>query len=219
VCLGTLPPGAACHSSSDCAAPPGGTADCDFPTVRNCTFQPDGGMSCDPGVCRAYARGAVGDPCAETCTTPCFEACSGPNRYCTDITGLATGAVPPPQVTARCFTNDGLYCAKDGTCQKQTGPGGACPPYRACGPTAYCSGTACVAVGQPGSPCQTGDQCAADAYCTTGKVCAAKKPAGSACTDWQECLSDSCGGLTQQCEGDSPNSITPSAAQCAAGSL
>jgi hypothetical protein len=175
----------------------------------------DGGIQCVPGVCRVFARGKVGDPCAETCLTPCFEGCTDTNMYCSGPGGSDTE--PPPNVTARCFRNDGLYCASDGTCQQKLGPGGACQTDEECQAGTYCSWNTptreCVPFGEAGSACET-NTCVDGAYCTDAKVCASKKAEGEACNDYTECLGH-CDMATLVCAGSAYSGLPVDAARCA----
>ena len=174
--VGTLPEGAACTQSEECAAPPDGRA--------SCYRSADDGA----GVCQVYrvmAHGAVGQACTTTCTVQGTGECYGS----TTVTSGSGGAANATASVA-CYTNDGLYCAS-GTCQKMEPVGGPCQSYAttACVATAYCDTQAglCQAKLAVGADCSSADSCVDGAYCATSGRCEAQKADNLPCQSYREC--------------------------------
>jgi hypothetical protein len=158
--VGTLPEGAACESSVECA---GAYARCDIsgPAAQ--------------GVCVVEPRGKAGDPCGDTCTE------HGSSSECFGSTS-STG-------TARCYTNDGLYC--DQTCKPLIAVGQPCEA-EGCVDGAYCTGGSCAALPAAGEPCAQTYVCGADLYCDLNTTCQKRKADGQACQDGSECVAGNC---------------------------
>jgi hypothetical protein len=206
VFVGTLPTGAACTHSEECADPSNGNAYCD---LSDATAE---------GVCAAYlppAHGTVGQACSTTCTVEGGgESCSGTSP---SISG-AGGASNASPVNVGCYTNDGLYCSTGGTCQKPVQVGGACDSYGACTSTAYCDlqTRLCTAKAAVGAACSNFMGCVAEAYCRAS-VCEAKKADGQPCTSFEECQGycdlseDPTGGL---CTGAGASGIVATSRLC-----
>lgn len=162
-----LPPGAPCSSSLDCAKGPWGQAVC----TRS-------------QVCVQPQRGAVGQPCAYSCT-------DGPNGA--ECLSLFTQTDPPEQIA--CHSWDQVTCVSAGdgspTCQPLAAQD--CRPKGddAC-PGGYCDVTTgqCRPASPAGGPC-TSSECGSAGYCTQG-VCQPTKPVNGLCVDSVECQSKRC---------------------------
>lgn len=163
VLAGTLPEGAACEASIECAAPAGAHAHYDSPGP-------------DPqGVCVVEARGKTGDPCGATCT----EHDSG-----SDCFGSSSSSG-----TAICYTNDGLYC--DQTCKPLIAVGQPCEA-EGCVDGAYCSGGSCTTLPAAGAPCAQGILCGEGLYCDEFTTCQPPKAEGQPCVSSFECVTEHC---------------------------
>jgi hypothetical protein len=174
--VGTKPEGAACEHDLECAAPPGGDADCSTNEL-------------DEQVCVQEPRGKPGDGCSGTCTQ------EGNITFCS---GGGTGGTSGGP--ARCFTNDGLYCGDDGKCQALIAVGGACQ-YDGCVSGAFCLDGMCAAKLGAGADCSfnSWEACGDGLYCEdTSSTCAAKKPDGAACGSYDECLGE-CDSASGKC--------------------
>jgi len=161
---GTLPNGAECQESIECARPAEGSVGCsqDDLGVRRCDQRP---------------LGVLGSPCEGTCSR------EGNVTFCS-LGG--SGA-------ARCYKNDGLFCddTGTGTCQRLVAIGGDCTGFKECVDGAFCDGTVCAARLPVGSACGGDSECAATAYCETG-FCVVRKPVGATCTFDVECAGGGC---------------------------
>ncbi len=127
-------------------------------------------------VCIQVPRGKSGDGCNSTCTDfPGYLSCFG------------AGSSGP----ASCYTNDGLYCAASGKCEALIKAGEPCRPG-GCVAGNYCAQVCKPTVGV-GSACSSYDACGETAYCDFAiSRCVAKKPAGAACDDLNQCLDGYC---------------------------
>lgn len=175
VIQGTLPAGATCTKSAECAEPAGGGAYCE---------KPDGATQ---GTCVQEPRGKLGDGCSSTCTE------KGSSTMCEGGGGTG-GTGGGTSGNASCYTNDGLYC--EGTCKPVIPLDGACE-YSGCVTGAYCAQGKCTALPGPGSSCAQSYECAPGAYCDeTTTTCQAAKQDGQPCQYSGECASDSCNNGT-----------------------
>jgi hypothetical protein len=137
---GALPAGAACTDDDQCAPSTGGDATCNA-----------------QGVCEIDVHGRLGYACGGTCTVgPGGGSCGGVG---------ATPGAPPPRT---CYTNEGLYCADDDTCQPVIALGQACTGTQTCVDGAYCNGQ-CVPRQAGGAACTSADQCLGDCDSATGQ--------------------------------------------------
>jgi hypothetical protein len=153
VCTGTVPIGAPCTKSQECAPSVDGRVECSYPP---------------PQLCVLYRRGKAGDPCGTTCTSGVGSiGCSA---------GVVSAPGPDAGVVAtsntECFTNDGLFCPSTGspTCQPLAPLGGACSGSNACPAGAYCAAGTCQPQKAAGAACTWFDQCAGTCNLTT-KLC------------------------------------------------
>jgi hypothetical protein len=163
VFLGTLPAGAECQDSIECARPADGTVSCSSDDL--------GVRRCDP-----HPLGVLGSSCEGTC------------RREGSVTSCSLGGAGQ----ARCYTNDGLFCDEtSGTCQALVPIGGGCSGFEGCVDGAFCDGTLCAARLPVGSACGFDDECVATAHCDAG-ACIARKPVGATCALDEECLGGSC---------------------------
>lgn len=114
------------------------------------------------GECIATPRGKAGDACSGTCTDHGDgESCSGSSGQTGD---------------ARCWTNDGVFCDQDGTCQALLPLGSECD-FEGCVDTAYCSNGSCIPRLGAGEVCAGDwDACQAGLYCSQAGVCIAEEP-------------------------------------------
>jgi hypothetical protein len=161
--VGTLPLGAACVSSSECAPPEGGYAFC----YEVCT------------AVMPLLHGKLGDPCSFSC---------GDVEDCEDMpVALAT----TPSVA--CYRSEGLYCpyasvpGASMTCQPLQALGQACMTDRDCVAGAACavaSGT-CIVLRKLGERCDSFFECES-VYCEGACVSAPSRPTFSA----EECSLD-----------------------------
>lgn len=152
VFVGSLPAGAPCTVDDECASPAGSAAFCDGGDSTN------GGASGTCSVTSASAtsaHGKLGESCAASCPSGTTCAATGPSA--------AGGSGTGPPITSVCYSDDGLYCSANATCQPL------------------------IAVGQPCSF----DGCVNGAFCGAG-VCTAGKADGAACTFDTECAGGSC---------------------------
>ncbi|MEZ4374081.1 MAG: hypothetical protein R3B07_24890 [Polyangiaceae bacterium] len=161
VLQGTLPAGAACEQSAECAKPSGGDAYCD-------------------GTCVQLPRGALGDGCDTTCQqhdggTECWSG------------GLAGDG---PGGTAECYVNDGLSC-QDGTCAPARKLGEACDWVDCEIGAHCSDAGVCVANGGEGATCSSSQQCTSGFFCGENSgVCTRTLPRGAACLDYDACGDD-----------------------------
>ena len=163
MCVGTLPVGAACQSTEQCAQPASGQVDCSFTASAQ-------------GTCTPAVRGQLGESCQGTCSL------GGDCAYSLPVPVGGDAGVPG---NATCYTDDGLYCASDWTCQRLVALGDAC---------------------------SDAESCVSGAYCSMAGVCEALKAAGAACASYYECLG-SCDSATGRCVGD--NGLAVTAERCA----
>ncbi|MET0595817.1 MAG: hypothetical protein ABW133_24170, partial [Polyangiaceae bacterium] len=125
-------------------------------------------------------RGKQGDACAGTCTTheSNGESCGG--------------SAPPggPTSTINCYTNDGLFCTPEFTCQTIPAVGQGCFVGSPCAGEAFCDNGTCVPKRATGSCADAFDACASTASCDfTTRECVPKKGAGESCSSSSDCLS------------------------------
>jgi len=168
VFTGTVPNGGACTSSVDCVKPAGGGVYCD--SSHKCVQEP---------------RGKEGDGCFATCTE------SGSSLSC------GSGVGPVGGGNATCYTNDGLYCAQSGQCEKLAAIGASCATDMGCVAGAWCDSQShkCVATVPAGSACTDDAACQEGNYCDpVSSKCAAAKANGSACERDSECAGGRCWG-------------------------
>ena len=126
-----------------------------------CAPVPGADVYCE-GECIATPRGKQGDACNGTCTDHGDgESCSGSSSQA----GAAT-----------CWTNDGVFCGQDGTCQALLAIGAPCS-FEGCVATAYCSNGTCAPRLGAGEVCAGEyDACAAGLSCSQAGVCIANEP-------------------------------------------
>jgi hypothetical protein len=139
--------GEPCEDGIQCAAPDGAAV-----CLR---IEPeDTDREDTPGTCHNQVRGALGDPCLDTCTRPpCLT------RF--------TTADPEPAL-AFCFGEDGLYCDWiTQACAALRALDEACSDDDACGADAFCS-----EAGRCQPRPQRGERCDATSECAQGLVCA-----------------------------------------------
>ena len=147
-----------------------------------CIRPTDGVAECDAGVCTAGSlptfdnpRGTLGDPCKGTCRpTNCSWS------------GTSSAAL--------CWTEDGLYCPY-GVCVATPAIGQPC--YFYCGKDAHCADDGLCAPNLTTGPCESNDDCLAQAYCDrpSGAIsgqCTLLKDNGATCSSAKECASGQC---------------------------
>ncbi len=135
---GTLPQGAACTESDECADTGGAGA--------TCTYDDDSGTTgtCVPAV--EPTRGRAGDPCSTTCAS---SGCSG------------FGSSSDPSTI--CYLEDGLVCDfSQGVCAPAPVLGESCSESYYCAGATYCSSISlvCEASKPDGTSCESGEECA-----------------------------------------------------------
>lgn len=141
--VGTLPAGAACMESTECAGASGGQGFCDFSTVDSTTTT---------GVCAAEngsaPHGKQGDAC--------IGSCSG-----SDCSGGSTGTSDTTVLTI-CYASDGLYCSSSNVCQPVLALGESCQSGDMCQTGAYCDSTQrlCAPALPNGASCGSSADCA-----------------------------------------------------------
>ena len=199
VFIGTKAPGEACASDDECAPVANGTSSCGF-----------------DDVCVAEVRGAAGDTCAGTCT----EGMQG-GFESTTCSGGGGQEADPTQPSVNCFTNDGLFCGREGTCAAVAQLNEDCSNGARCADGLDCrSNEADARVCQPYPT--VGEACFGDCdggYCLRGddgSVCTAFVELGGACDP--ESFDDPCGptgacGESSVCEPASAED--PAAFVCA----
>ena len=101
---------------------------------------------------------------------------------------------------------DGLYCNEQGNlCEPYLDQGDSCAQTSwACDDDLYCSPSSQTCERYPGvgqSCADSSGTCLGDAYCDPNEICRAQSPAGSGCSDDQQCLSYDCVDATCQAEG------------------
>ena len=169
VFTGKLAEGDPCRFDLECAAPAGGEAYCDM-------VDEGGAMKCV-----VTPRGASGDACGMTCTE------HGSSTECSGSGTMVGNAI--------CYTNDGLYCADNGSCAQLSAVGDACT-YDGCVHGAYCDESgACAPLKSVGESCAGWGECVDGAVCMDDGVCATPKPVGAACTSYSECENGCEGGF------------------------
>jgi len=133
---GTLPAGAACSDSAQCA---GSSVVCEIPT--NLTI----------GKCVVASRGKLGDACLVTCdnTSSCRWTVMG-------TTSTATAA---------CWNEDGLRCGDADTCVAISAVGQSCDSFVDCGAHANCYNGLCRANGKQGESCANYNSCESTLIC------------------------------------------------------
>lgn len=92
-----------------------------------------------------------------------------------------------------CDYQAGLHCDA-GTCKQRSALGQACSSAHDCVDGAYCPSGTCAARLTAGATC-TGDwdECSEETYCVDStKTCEPRRADGEACTDSDECQSESC---------------------------
>jgi hypothetical protein len=165
VFTGTLPPGSACTSSSECAPPANGI------------------VFCDQNQCVQEPRGTLGSPCNETCTehgtaVSCSGSSSGSQGTCYTNDGFFCGAshtcekltsLGQPCSYEGCVS--GAYCdTSSGVCTAAKGIGQPCQDYDQCVASAWCdvdAGT-CAATKADGAACSSSAECA-NGHCSTNR--------------------------------------------------
>lgn len=197
MCNGTQSAGASCTSNLDCASPPNGSAACRITSGES------------SGVCVTVTHAKAGENCNETSS----ESGAGAETF-TPAIGADAGASNITEVFA-CRTNDGLYCASDGTCKATIAIGTSCSYGDACVTGAHCnySTFVCLADVNIGGACPAGNECVSTAFCGSDHICAAKKAAGEACQTSAQCqsLCDS----TNLCVASPSTTLDVTAQSCA----
>jgi hypothetical protein len=184
VLKGTTPAGGSCEDDAECAASPGGTAECSFSGDD------------DKGKCEQTVRGQAGDACQKTCEdlgdgswqcssfgedavngilTACDRdddvACDDETKKCVAL-GAAGSACRNDDQCARGFT-----CAFDvSECVALLAVGGDCTSNSACesrfcDPSDKCATP--LAEGAACDPSAARDPCGADARCSDAGQCEA----------------------------------------------
>ena len=124
-----------------------------------CAPVPGADVQCE-GQCLAIPRGKAGDACNGTCT----DHGDGSSCSSSGQTGAAT-----------CWTNEGVFCGQDGTCQALLPIGAACS-FEGCVSTAYCNDGTCAPRLGAGEPCNDAwEACQAGLYCSQAGVCVAEE--------------------------------------------
>ncbi len=161
VFVGTLPPGAACTESAQCAPAAAGYARCDQAAegATGVCFAPDS----------AAPHAALGGECEDTCET--YD----------EADGFCYGTQP------NCYVSDGLRCDFDSsTCFAVKADGEACTDGVECA-NEYCNVNGlCSAGPAAGEPCDYGE-CGEGYYCGADGVCQARVALGGNCTEDAEC--------------------------------
>lgn len=188
---GTVADGEPCVTSTECAG---------FPDSAFCveTSTPGTGQVCmTVPTPSERVRAGRGDSCTGTCR-PDDGA-----LYC-----LQTG----PDPAALCFTEDGLYCAREtSTCESLLAEGATCerdPGFPGCVAGTFCEHERCVPERGEGESCLVDIctfpltcaspneiACGPGLRCTVGDPdprCVAPKADGSTCRSFQECASGWC---------------------------
>jgi hypothetical protein len=173
------------------------------PETRTCGDRDGPGHACSDGTC-APGLTCHGEPLS--CVPlpgdgqPCLDGfycaegftCADGVGTCTALPGLGQPCVMGPS-----FCAPGLGCRQsDNTCQEPAGQGEDClinPPDYLCAEGLGCdfgtTGSTCVPVGGPGSPCTNDSTCVATAYCEfSNMTCTTRLADGGACNDGNECL-------------------------------
>lgn len=179
---GSVAPGGACTSETQCAPVANGEAQCVFASDD---------FNSDARICQAQIRGAEGVDCDGERASSGFET-------------TTTYTSHAPQINV-CWDDDNLYCsATTKTCTARGQIGGACnsADYNSCPADAYCAPKdegadaeyVCKALGKEGEACTPYYRatCGKGLYChPTQKTCTAVTPAGAACSDQTgECGAD-----------------------------
>jgi hypothetical protein len=175
VVVGTLPAGAPCNATAECAHDASSGASC---------VSSSGGK-----ICAVQRRVGAGDACTQTCMQRGVAlSCSGSGSQADEET--------------RCFENDGLYCS-NGTCTAKVQLGEACDDSHACVTDAECSfqTQTCVPLATAGTACFVDSDCRSDLYCAND-TCERKVSVGGACTSTSDCAGGSC--LAGRCVALSP---------------
>jgi hypothetical protein len=160
--------GETCESSAECASRTDGEVDCD-------------GLD---NVCAVTRRGAAGDPCTSSCEE------YGDGGY---ICSSSANPALDPHESVQCFREEGLTCGPDLTCDALVPAGEPCTSDDQCVSAHYCASdgaerTCAPQLGMGGTCDAFTNACAEGNYCdSTNSMCAPKKPAGQACTGFDEC--------------------------------
>jgi hypothetical protein len=168
---GTVALGGSCAESEECA-----------PVT-------DSGVQCDAGVCAAYddpygdgypPSVAAGQPCDASCNIDAFGS------SCDYTTNTAA--------TGGCYMNEGLACSyTSNVCFPLPSVGEPCVEGK-CVVDSYCSARTCVPAIATG-PCPSFVECLRTSYCDFDTTtCIPRKADGTACNDYEECLSYNCEG-------------------------
>ena len=185
---GPQPPGGSCKTADDCAGAPG--------TITRCL--PASGV----GVCIRFARGSAGE---HTCLADLQPGGLETNYFRIDFQN-GTHRVPSGVFCARA---DGLYCvqtddATTSVCTPLIGDGAPCNDVNGCASGTCEMLTSAVIGGTCAHTVTTGASCGLDvcddaSYCTSATptvsstfVCTTKQPAGTACTQQNQCASGVC---------------------------
>jgi hypothetical protein len=170
---GTLPLGASCSNSGECA--------------------PSGGLDteCEPSdnICTVTVEGKSGSTCDQTCMS---ELDSPGVAYCS--TGMSSNEYPTANTHVSCARDNGLYCDTiTNRCANLGTQGSACSGHMQCALGFFCRVTGSSGTCQPrvsiGQPCPNDAyQCATGSYCdATDNTCRAPKVAGASCSSTSEC--------------------------------
>lgn len=164
---GTKMTGEPCTSSVQCVS-------------RSCGALANSDRHCDAGRIDEV-HGAKGEPCSGTCTA--YD-----NNSLSCGVSVPPGGMPPSQVN--CFTNDGLFCSSNFTCETVPAVGEACTPASPCADGAFCDGGVCAPKRTTGSCAAAFNACASTAYCDIDtQECKLKAAPGAPCSSGQECPS------------------------------
>jgi hypothetical protein len=170
---GSVQPGGACKSDTECAAVPNADVDCTFSSAD---------FESSTRACQAVLRGKAGDDCAGSKTT----TASGVSAT------SKTGDFAP--TISVCWSEDDLYCV-DGKCKAPGKMGDPCKPsdQYSCPKDGFCgvedvsSDFKCMPAPKLGEPCKN-QKCATGSHCGfTSKTCEADVPIGGACTTATDC--------------------------------
>ncbi|HEY1536972.1 MAG TPA: hypothetical protein VGF76_23290 [Polyangiaceae bacterium] len=131
VFVGTLPVGAPCTDSDECARVAGSSVGC------------SGSPS---ATCVATAKLTLGASCTDTC---------GADTDCANSGTSARGGTSTPGF---CYADDGLYCDSTNTCQPLLAVDQACDAFGGCTSGAFCAGGVCTTLEScvDGSDCAGG---------------------------------------------------------------
>jgi hypothetical protein len=147
VFVGSLPAGAPCTSSDECAHPANSGVECTMDGPAGQTAQ----SLCVVSSFTASVHGKLGGACNGNCSTGDDCSSTGP------ASGTGTGPTPP--VLASCYADDGLQCDfTSQTCQPLIAIGQPCS-FEGCVAGAYCAASVCAPFKADGAPCADAIEC------------------------------------------------------------